>query len=434
MEFSDTAKANALKFLEELTKKGCPPGDAPLPVLVQYPQLCLAEVEPVCLDMAKTYLARLSCPGILSYYISAETYSRLSSNLEKFLTSDVSIGDGEARKEMYAGESLARGLLSVLHSVCEEWSGNLPFMTAPKDKVELSIFAIKNTRRKMEDRHAVCVDVNSLYSLKGFPHQAYYAVFDGHIGVEAASYASVCLLTNIVRHQAFQDDPQSALKAAIKMTDENFCNKNLPRSGTTAVACLLRGDKLYTGWVGDSQAMIVRRGVPTQLVAPHKPDSEEEQRRIEEAGGMVIWNGAWRVNGNLSVSRAIGDAPDKKFVIGEGDLSVADIDGTEDYLMLACDGVWDVLSMEEIATCVSSHLSSPGGSRQTVAKAIIQLAKSEGSGDNMTVIVSFFGTFQPAKNAEDTPTSDSEDTPPSDSAGKKDLASKEDILTSETPS
>ena len=146
---------------------------------------------------------------------------------------------------MYDGESLARGLLSILHSVGEDWSANLPVMTAPKDKVELSIFAIKNTRRKMEDRHAVCVDVNSLYSLKvsaavvhptsphsavltlfqGYPHQAYYAVFDGHIGVEAASYASACLLTNIVRHQAFQDDPLTALKAAIKITDENVCNK-----------------------------------------------------------------------------------------------------------------------------------------------------------------------------------------------------------------
>ena len=212
---------------------------------------------------------------------------------------------------VYDGESLARGLLSILHSVCEDWSANLPVMTAPKDKVELSIFAIKNTRRKMEDRHAVCVDVNSLYSLKvsamavcttghqsvvltlfqGYPHQAYYAVFDGHIGVETASYASTCLLTNIVRHQAFKDDPLTALKAAIKITDENVCNKvrdllfhyhqtlhlvqqNLSRSGTTAVACLLRGDKLYTGWVGDSQAMIVRGGVPSQLVAPHKPDSE----------------------------------------------------------------------------------------------------------------------------------------------------------------
>ncbi len=108
--------------------------------------------------------------------------------------------------------------------------------------------------------------------------------------MEAASYAAITLLTNIVRHDLFKDDPEAALKGAIKLTDDNVCSKvspsivhhhhvspslqNLPRSGTTAVACIQRGDKVYTGWVGDSQAMIVRNGVPTQLVKPHKPDQE----------------------------------------------------------------------------------------------------------------------------------------------------------------
>ena len=206
------------------------------------------------------------------------------------------------------------------------------------------------------------------------------------------------------------------------------------RSGTTAVLALTRGDKLYIGWLGDSQALLVRRGEPLQLVNPHKPEREvshvtsslprnvvslvghyvlrltthklytshgvfvfvyiqDEQKRIEEAGGVVIWVGAWRVNGNLSVSRAIGDAKDKKFVIGEADVSTFELDGSEDYLVVACDGVWDVLSGEEVVTCVKTHLSTPSGSKQTVAKALVDFAKSEGSGDNMTVIVVYFKGF-----------------------------------------
>ena len=136
----------------------------------------------------------------------------------------------------------------------------------------------------------------------------------------------------------------------------------------------------------------------------------------------MIWNGAWRVNGNLSVSRAIGDAPDKKFVIGEGDVMTTDLDGTEDYLLVACDGVWDVLSGEEIVECVSKHLASPTGSRQSVAKALIQHARAEGSGDNMTVIVSFFSSFSEdlttgALSVDTPPTKTEEslvDTPPSE--------------------
>ena len=99
------------------------------------------------------------------------------------------------------------------------------------------------------------------------------------------------------------------------------------------------------------------------------------------------------MNGNLSVSRAIGDAPDKKFVIGDADVTSLELDGTEDYLVVACDGVWDVLNGEEVSECVYKHMSG-GGSKQTVAKAIIEFARSEGSGDNMTVIVVFFSSFE----------------------------------------
>ena len=115
---------------------------------------------------------------------------------------------------------------------------------------------------------------------------------------------------------------------------------------------------------------------------------QDERERIEAAGGMVVWIGVWRVNGNLSVSRAIGDVNDKKYVIGEPDVRTVERDGSEDYLVLACDGVWDVTNGEELVECVSQHLAG-GGSRQTTAKAIIDFAKSEGSGDNMTCIVVF---------------------------------------------
>ena len=109
---------------------------------------------------------------------------------------------------------------------------------------------------------------------------------------------------------------------------------------------------------------------------------------------MVIWMGAWRVNGNLSVSRAIGDAKDKKFVVGEADVSTFDLTGNEDYMVVACDGVWDVLNGEEVVQCVAAHLATPTGSKQAVAKALVECAKNEGSNDNITVIVVYFKGFK----------------------------------------
>lgn len=187
------------------------------------------------------------------------------------------------------------------------------------------------------------------------------------------------------------------------------------------VMTFLRGNNLYVGWLGDSQALLVRGGLPLQLVEPHKPEREvsariytckatafrvgnfclqDEQRRIEEAGGMVIWMGAWRVNGNLSVSRAIGDAKDKAFVIGEADVSSFELDGSEDYLVVACDGLWDVLNGEEVVECVKSHLAKPQAKRHTVAESLVNLAKSEGSGDNITAIVVYFKGFTDRLSSE----------------------------------
>lgn len=63
----------------------------------------------------------------------------------------------------------------------------------------------------------------------------------------------------------------------------------MPRAGTTAVVTLLRGNKLYAGWIGDSQAIIVRKGKPQQLVQPHKPDQEVDGFSCDMHFNTVGW-------------------------------------------------------------------------------------------------------------------------------------------------
>lgn len=62
--------------------------------------------------------------------------------------------------------AVGTALLAAILDVCREWTESLPQLTQVPGSIELSIHAIKNTRRKMEDRHAVCVDINSLFGLK----------------------------------------------------------------------------------------------------------------------------------------------------------------------------------------------------------------------------------------------------------------------------
>ena len=104
----------------------------------------------------------------------------------------------------------------------------------------------------------------------------------------------------------------------------------------------------------------------------------------------MLWiGGVWRVDGVLAVARAIGDAEYKPAVTGEPDVLSLELDGTEDFLVLGCDGVWDVLEGETLAEILQTHVKS-GGDKGILAKVIVDYCKGHGSQDNITVIVVCF--------------------------------------------
>lgn len=82
----------------------------------------------------------------------------------------------------------------------------------------------------------------------------------------------------------------------------------------------------------------------------HKPNTREERTRIEDAGGVVVWAGTWRVGGVLAVSRAFGDRPLKRYVIPTPDIRDEQLTHDDDCLILASDGLWDVVSNQVRAT------------------------------------------------------------------------------------
>ncbi|CAJ1063424.1 protein phosphatase 1E [Xyrichtys novacula] len=287
---------------------------------------------------------------------------------------------------------LARLVFNRLFEMCCLWLKELPFRRRPQPYYETSIHAIKNMRRKMEDKHVIIPDFNTLFNIQDQEEQAYFAVFDGHGGVDAAIYAANHLHVNLVQQESFNQDPSEALCRAFKVTDERFVKKASRehlRCGTTGVVTFLRGGTLYVAWLGDSQVILVRKGQVVELMKPHKPDREDEKQRIEALGGCVIWFGTWRVNGSLSVSRAIGDSEHKPYICGDADHSIFPLDGTEDYLVLACDGFWDTVSPDEAVRVVSDHLQENSGDTTMVAHKLVASARDAGSSDNITVIVVF---------------------------------------------
>ncbi|KAF5770931.1 putative protein-serine/threonine phosphatase [Helianthus annuus] len=178
--------------------------------------------------------------------------------------------------------------------------------------------------------------------------------------------------------------------------------------GSTAVVAVVSPDKIVVSNCGDSRAVLCRNGVAIPLSTDHKPDRPDELARIEEAGGRVIyWDGA-RVLGVLAMSRAIGDNYLKPYVIPEPEVTITERTAEDECLILASDGLWDVVS-NDVACSVarmclrSQEVPSPPrspGSVLNVARGessdkacsdasilLTKLALARRSTDNVSVLV-----------------------------------------------
>lgn len=358
-----------------------------LPVRVSPLPISVGEFEGQCIEWCLQFLKKSKVPEIAAELITQEVVKQLKEG---------NLADYRQHK---SGDSLlktslvAKDVFNKVLEVCKQWDKDCPSLHKPKMTYESYVHAIKNTRRKMEDKHVLLPEFNHRFGFpKDYPcSQAFFAVYDGHSGVDASNYAATHLHCHLARNSNISEDPAQALKEAFEKTDECFVEKAKReglRSGSTGVAVFISGESLYVAWLGDSQVVLCKGGQAAQLMTPHKPDREDERQRIEALGGCVVYFGAWRVNGSLSVSRAIGDAEHKPYISGEPDVEEFIFEGDEDFLILACDGLWDFVNPPEAVECVTEHLAE-GGQRCSVAEVLVDRAKSSGSTDNITVVVVF---------------------------------------------
>jgi len=257
-------------------------------------------------------------------------------------------------------------------------------------------------RPYMEDRHVVFGDVS------GNANQSLYAVFDGHGGARAADFCArniPLVLSNALAGglTGFEDastEPSSALGTAFSYLDQWWLQLAASASpamddGTTAVAALVVADahkgaapgatKVFVANAGDSRAVVVKRSGRVQpLTEDHKPNRPDEMARIRAAGGTVQFFGVWRVQGVLAVSRAIGDRMLKPYVISSPEVTQYCVTPHDQYLVLATDGLWDVLSSTEVASVLSCL---PDNSAGAAAQLLVKEALTRGSTDNITALV-----------------------------------------------
>ena len=268
-------------------------------------------------------------------------------------------------------------------------------------------------RSTMEDCHRIVPDL--LESLQNVNTQnkkdlslfSYFGVYDGHGGRQIVDFLDENLERNIALEllQPDEADIKERLMRAFLITDMQSRRNDITVSGATAVCALIKSDVtlgrcLYVANVGDSRAVLIsQRGnkdercfrndgyYATRLSYDHRAEDEDEQKRIKEAGGFITRQ---RVLGILAVSRSFGDHGMKDFVTATPYITETYLKerGLTPFLILACDGVWDVMSDQEAGDLILDKYKELG-QFEDAAKLLVQTAIERGSADNVTALVIF---------------------------------------------
>jgi len=252
----------------------------------------------------------------------------------------------------------------------------------------------------MEDAHAAVLSLD-----EGAENSnTFFAVYDGHGGGSVAKFAGINVHKQLVAEEAYREKRfEEALKRSFLGTDEDLLadpSHTRDPSGCTAVAALITGDgKIYVANAGDSRSVISVKGEVKPLSFDHKPTNDTERARITGAGGYIEYG---RVNGNLALSRALGDfefkknyslIPEKQVITANPDVTVHDIAEEDEFVVIACDGIWDCLSSQQVVDFVRLKVSE--GKRlaeigEMMCDHCLAPDTSSGAGigcDNMTVLI-----------------------------------------------
>ncbi|KAK9829329.1 hypothetical protein WJX72_005218 [[Myrmecia] bisecta] len=247
-------------------------------------------------------------------------------------------------------------------------------------KVCFGFSAMRGKRASMEDYYHAQFRKDGKYGEVGL-----FGVFDGHGGPNAADFVQANLFNSLLNNPKFGSDLTTAVVEAFVETDQNYLKADSGANrddGCTAVTAVLVGQRLMVANVGDSRCVLSRSGQAVALSEDHKPNRQDERQRIENAGGVVVWAGTWRVGGVLAVSRAFGDRLLKRYVVATPDIREETMTAEDEAMILASDGLWDVISNQDAVTLIKD-IKDP----EKAAKALTDEAYCRGSNDNISCVV-----------------------------------------------
>ncbi|GAV00235.1 hypothetical protein RvY_11117 [Ramazzottius varieornatus] len=279
---------------------------------------------------------------------------------------------------------------------CESGSGN---------GLRYAICSMQGWRIDMEDAHTALTALGA-----PFDQWSFFGVYDGHAGGKVSKFCSENMLKYIMETDEFQQlkdqnlSPEKKRDLIKNGLIRGFLNldefmRKLPdvvtgedRSGSTAICALVSPDTIYLANCGDSRGLVVSKEMVALATYDHKPINPLEKERIQNAGGSVMIQ---RVNGSLAVSRALGDfeykrvpnmGPFQQLISPEPEISDFLRSSQDEFILLACDGVWDVMSNEDACTFVRYQLTVTDD-LEAICESLVDNCLNKGSRDNISVVI-----------------------------------------------
>jgi protein phosphatase PTC4 len=282
-----------------------------------------------------------------------------------------------------------------------------------------SLGSMQGYRQSQEDAHSIhWIDQLTFYDIHGAREVdiKIYAVFDGHGGAESSLFLSHELIPILIEqlqamdktnHKTTQGLIIHKIKKAFLKADYELYNHlkhHRSQSGSTAiVGIIVDNTELYSINTGDSRLIISHDGHSKDLSYDHKPTHIGELIRINDAGGSVSYN---RVGGVLALSRAFGDFgfkhrelkthellhSEETQVTVEPEIIIHKIQLNDEFIVLACDGIWDVFNSRDLISFIR-HCLCLGDELNAIVTKVLEYTISmanqvTGVGfDNMSIII-----------------------------------------------
>ena len=279
-------------------------------------------------------------------------------------------------------------------------------------KAEFASAEMQGWRHSMEDALIAELDLGDGNMIFG--------VFDGHGGPHVSKFVKnhfahelvqnghykkknfeLALVQTFMKMDELIIKPESKpeLLTYMKESEDFLLEEDIYYAGCTAcVALITKLNELFVANAGDSRCVLCRKSQAVAMSFDHKPENDKEIKRIKSAGGIVMEG---RVNGNLNLSRAIGDFEfkdnnklkmDEQLVIAKPDVRSIMLSPYDEFIIIGCDGIWETFSNDKMVDYILRQFKNDKKLSQVLESLLDDLVakninEDEDGQDNMSAIL-----------------------------------------------